>query len=146
MKRLTNLFVVALLMLSFSVLTSSCKKDDAKYFVSFVFTGEIENVTFNAIISELDNKGKVLNSYECNNVTSGYQTKTYTAHNDAVKVQTDVSFVVNHPVYGEIKGENGWSFTHALTENATTDITVSIKDIKISIDINENVKAATLIK
>ena len=146
MKRLTNLLVVALLMLSFSVLVTSCK-EGPKYYVSFVFTGDIENVTFNALVSELDNKGKVLKAYEFNNLTSGSRTKTYEAHDDAVKIQTDVTFTVNVPGYGEVKGDNGWSFTKPLlSDDGTTEITISITNIKIELDLKKNMKASAIIE
>lgn len=145
MKRLTNLLGIALLMVFFSVLVSGCKHD-SKYNVSFTFTGDIENVSFYATISELDNKGKVLNVYECSNITSGYKTKTYTAHEDAVKVQTDVTFAVNVPGYGVIKGDNGWSFTKPLLEDAVTEITVSLTNIKINIDLKKNKKAIGILE
>jgi len=150
MKRLTNLLVVALLMLSFTVLVSSCKKDEVVeekyYIVYFTFTGDIENVSFYALNLELDDKGNVLTTYQFDNVNSGSKTKTYTAHKDAVKVKTLITYVIHDSTYGNIQGEDVWEFNNELTKNAIKEIHVSLNDFKYELDLKKNIKASAIIE
>ena len=82
-------------------------------------------MTFDALISELDNKGKVLRTHEHNNFTAPYKTKTYTAHDDATMVQAEITTFINIPGQDEIKiGPE--KKTNPLYDDAETDITFRI--------------------